>query len=232
MDIEQLSREQLKMAASIITKGDAASYFPKLKDLLFTFDVQYEKAKAFVAIDVQEWQGEVLGTFLQEFEIPSEYIPSFFAFREGPLLLKAMNQLEQQKTLKANLLIVDGHGVAHPRKLGVASWLGLQANLPSIGCAKQTLLKFEGDIATPKGSTLDIKLNEQTVGCALRTQANVKPVFVSCGHKITLPNCIEIVQTLASRYRIVESIRRADQAARAFAKGALKAGWNLPMKIG
>lgn len=232
MNIEELEQEQLRLSKQLDIPQDDVGYFPRKGDILFSFDVQYASELAHVAIDVQEWQGEMLGTFVQKHEIPATYVPSFFAFREGPVLLKTYESLLKEKSFQPDLLLVDGHGLAHPRRFGVACWLGLKANLPTLGCAKQTLLKFEGHIADTRGSSLEIRTNNEILGLVVRTQDKTKPVYVSAGHKISLSNAVKVVLELSSRYRIMEPIRRADQAARAFAKGDLPEGWGPPMHLG
>ena len=212
---------QTQLASQIIVPPKKEGYFPQKGDLLFTFDIQYKNKMGYVAIDVLAWKEAHLGIFLKSYPVTVPYIPGLFAFREGPLLLNALNDLISQYDFQPQLLIVDGHGTAHPRKMGIASWLGLKAKVPSMGLAKETLLKYKGNLDTALGSTLAILLDATIVGHALRTQDNIKPVFVSSGHLVSQQNAIEIVMELRGKYRHIEPIRRADQAARRFAKAEL-----------
>lgn len=148
----------------------------------------------------------------------------FFCFCEGPPFLKVVNLVQQYFNLKPDMLITDGHGIAHPRRFGVACWLGVQMNLPTIGCAKQTLLDYNGVLGKKRGSWLAVWLESEMVGKVLRTQDGVKPIFVSAGHRISLTTAAEVIFNLAPRYRLCEPLRRADQAARAFAKGKILPG--------
>ena len=146
-------------------------------------------------------------------------MPGLFCFREGPPLLGVLNYVEKVIGITADLLIVDGHGLAHPRLFGAACWLGVQTNLPTIGCAKRSLIKYNGYLGQDRGDKVFIFVQGQMVGYGLRTQDAIKPLYVSIGHKISLDTAADVILKLASMYRVIEPIRRADQAARAYAKG-------------
>ncbi len=197
--------------------GDANNFFPQKGMLIFSFDIQYTLNTGYVAIGVQEWEGEHKGIFLKACDLAEEYEPGLFAFREGPLLHEALIAAEKEYG-RADLLVIDGHGTAHFRKMGVASWLGIHANIPSIGVAKKTLLPYNGSLGIEQNSILSVYLEEELVGYTFRSQTNVNPIFVSSGHLVSQSNSLEIVKRLVGKYRIIESIRRADQAARKFAK--------------
>ena len=219
MNLTKLANLQEQWATEVIILPDNAGYVPKDEDLIFSLDIQYVGETAFVALDVQRYSGELIGTFVEQSEVEMPYVPHFFCFREGPPLLKIVKKVQERFKLEPSVLIADGHGIAHPRRFGVACWLGVQMNLPTIGCAKQTLLDYQGILSEKRGSTLPVCLENEEVGKVLRTQKAVKPVFVSVGHKMNLTTATEMILNLASRYRICEPLRRADQAARAYAKG-------------
>lgn len=220
--LQQLAEQQLELAKQLQNPKADEGYIPQDTDLIFALDIQYVGEDAFVGIDVLQVNGKLLGTYVLKTQAGMEYVPQYFAFREGPPLLQAVQQLQAQTQLVPQLLIVDGHGIAHPRKLGVASWLGVQAGLPSIGLAKETLLRYSGELALARSSTLPIWLDNALVGVALRTQDGVKPVFVSTGHLISLAESVRLILALSEGgFRIPDPLRRADQAARAFAKGTL-----------
>jgi deoxyribonuclease V len=223
MDLTNLINLQEQWAAKVIISPNNVDYVLQAEDIIFSLDIQYVDDTAFVALDVQRYSGEIIGTFVNQTHVKMPYIPKFFCFREGPPLLKIIKAVQQNFDLKPNILITDGHGIAHPRRFGVACWLGVQTNLPTIGCAKQTLLDYHGILGEQRGSTLPVYSENEEVGKVLRTQKAIKPVFVSVGHQINLTTATEIILNLASSYRICEPIRRADQAARAYAKGK-----NLP----
>lgn len=219
MQKEKYISLQKELALEVKVPEDRDGYLPKTGDLVFTFDIQYQEEVGHVAVDVLTWNGDLLGVYVKTYPVTEPYVPGLFAFREGPLLLKCLEDIQEQTKLSPQLLIVDGHGTAHPRGLGVACWLGLKAQLPTIGIAKEPLVKYTGTLADPAGSTLAIPINQQIAGHILRTQDGIRPVFVSPGHLISQANTIEVIMNLRGKYRHIEPIRRADQAARKFAKG-------------
>ena len=164
-------------------------------------------AAAAVTVDIAT--GEVLesATAVGEAEFP--YVPGLFAFRELPTLLTALDRLRTTP----DLLVADGHGLAHPRRFGLACHLGVESALPTIGVAKTPMADYEAP-GQARGSTTPLVADGDEVGAALRTQPNVKPVFVSIGHKIDLPTACAYVLALATRYRLPETTRQADHLSR------------------
>jgi len=140
---------------------------------------------------------------------PFPYVPGYLSFREGPAILTAVARLP----LLPDLILVDGQGIAHPRGLGIASLLGVLFDRPAIGCAKTRLIGEYAEPAANRGSWSPLLLEGATVGAALRTRSGVKPLFVSAGHRITLPEAIDIVLHCSGRYRLPEPQRAADQLA-------------------
>ncbi len=135
------------------------------------------------------------------------YIPGLLSFREAPACLKAVEKLKTTP----DLFIVDGQGIAHPRRLGLASHLGLFLDKPTVGCAKSRLLGSYEEPAFAKGSFSPMRDKQETIGAVVRTRTNVKPVFVSVGHKCTLNDAIEITLACADKYRLPEPTRLAHQ---------------------
>jgi len=132
------------------------------------------------------------------------YVPGLLSFREGPAVLKCFEELK----IIPDLVFFDGNGFMHPRRLGLASHMGLLLDLPSIGVAKSKLLGNFKQPGPSRGSYSLVEDKGQIIGAALRTREGTKPVFVSCGHKICLDSAIRF--TLAvSRYRIPEPTRQA-----------------------
>ena len=138
---------------------------------------------------------------------PFPYIPGLLAFREGPVALAAYERL----TIQPDLLIFDAHGYAHPRRMGLASHLGVYLNRPSIGCAKSRLTgKYEEPGPEP-GAWSPLVSRGEEIGRVVRTKARTKPIFVSVGYRITLPLAVEVVLQCVRGYRLPEPTRIADK---------------------
>jgi deoxyribonuclease V len=135
------------------------------------------------------------------------YIPGLLSFREAPACIAAAKKLK--KTPDA--FIIDGQGIAHPRRLGLAAHLGLFFNRPTIGCAKSRLTGTFEEPAFEKSSYSLLKDKGETIGAVLRTRTNVKPVFVSVGNKCTLKDAVKITLACATKYRLPEPTRLAHQ---------------------
>ena len=137
------------------------------------------------------------------------YIPGLLSFRESPLVLAACEKL----TANPDLILVDGQGVAHPRRIGLASHLGLFLDTPTIGCAKSRLCGSHKVLGAEPGSYAELMDNGEVIGAALRTKLGTSPVYVSIGHKVDLQNAIHWVLACCRNYRIPEPLRLAHLAA-------------------
>jgi len=224
MNETRLAALQQKLASSVHIPPGGSGYQPRQGDALFSLDAQYVQDRAYVALDAREWEGETLGVFVGVTDVKTPYVPQYFCFREGPPLLAMIRAAQERLSLRPDLILVDGHGLAHPRRFGLACWVGVKTGVPTIGCAKQTLLPYNGEVEKKRGNYLLIEDENEALGAVLVTQDDVKPVFISPGHKVGLDVAIQVVLRLAPRYRIAEPLRRADQSARACAKGATLPG--------
>jgi deoxyribonuclease V len=137
------------------------------------------------------------------------YVPGLLAFREGPVVLDALEQLDAMP----DLLIFDGHGLAHPRRLGIASHIGLLVDMPTIGCAKSRLCGWHDEPGQERGSYVFLADDGEVIGAVLRTRQNVKPVYVSIGHRVDLATSIEHVLACCRGYRLPETTRWAHRVA-------------------
>ena len=137
------------------------------------------------------------------------YVPGLLSFRESPLTLAACERL----AITPDLILVDGQGIAHPRRLGLASHLGLFLNTPTIGCAKSLLCGQHEEPGVEPGSYAEVVDRGETIGVALRTKLGVKPIYVSIGHKIDLQTAIYWVMECCRGYRLPEPTRLAHLAA-------------------
>ena len=135
------------------------------------------------------------------------YVPGLLAFREIPLLLEAFAKLRR----RPDLILADAHGWAHPRRAGLACHLGIVLDTPTIGCAKSVLIgKYEMPAAR-SGSTSPLRDGTEKIGVALRTRTGVRPVFVSCGHRVSLPTAVRLTLACSDGYRIPKPLREADR---------------------
>ena len=217
MELDFLLHEQELLAKQVLIPTEFHPF--KSFDILFGIDIQYVGEKAFCAVSVHQFNGQHLHTFLVKTKTGMPYVSGFFCFREGPPILRTIRKILNRKNVIPKLIILDGHGIAHPRRLGVASWVGVKTNLPSMGIAKRPLLPYEGLIGTQRGAVLPIRYQKEVVGAMLRTQTKVKPVFVSPGYNISIEQANKVALEVSSSYRIAEPIRIADQTARTFARG-------------
>ncbi|MBB1244975.1 endonuclease V [Streptomyces durbertensis] len=152
--------------------------------------------------------------------VPFPYRPGLLAFRELPSVLEALERL----THTPALLVCDGYGIAHPRRFGLASHLGVLTGLPALGVAKNPFGFSHGPLAPERGAAAELRdpATGEVVGAALRTSAGVKPVYVSPGHRVSLPAACAHVLRLAGRFRQPETTRRADRLCRATLAAALE----------
>lgn len=135
------------------------------------------------------------------------YVPGLLSFREAPALLATLRRLRRTP----DALMCDGQGLAHPRRLGIASHVGILCGLPTIGCAKSRLCGEETETLSPRGSWTPLVDGGEIIGELLRTQVGVKPLYVSVGHLCDLPTARELVLACATRYRLPEPTRLADR---------------------
>lgn len=172
-------------------------------------DVSYAQDSDLLVAGVMVLDAETLNvleeaTWVGQTAIP--YVPGFLSFREVPALLEALKQLK----IQPDLIVCDGQGIAHPRRLGVASHLGLWTQIPSIGCAKSPLIRCPMP-GPERGDRAAILHRGDQVGYTLRTRTGVKPVYVSPGHLITQDESCEWVLKLAPKWRLPETTRQADR---------------------
>jgi len=158
-----------------------------------------------VVLSVQTF--EILETVYLIKPVIFPYIPGLLSFREAPVCIAAAEKLK----IIPDCVIVDGQGTAHPRRLGLACHLGLFLDIPTIGCAKSRLIGEFKMPAMSKGSTSPLKDRGEIIGSVVRTRSNVKPVFVSVGHKCRLADAIRIVLDCCGKYRLPEPSRIAHQ---------------------
>jgi len=138
------------------------------------------------------------------------YVPGLLSFREGPILLAALARLNAEP----DLLLIDGHGRAHPRRFGIACHLGVILDRPTIGCAKSLLVGEHREPGARAGATAPLFLEGERVGVVLRTRQGVKPIYVTVGHRVSLDSAVRLVRKCLDGFRIPKPTREADHYVR------------------
>jgi len=203
----QASEIQQRLAAQVSKRSEVTT--PRF---IAGVDISVGKgegmAKGAVVV-LQYPQLRVVETRVVQGKLDFPYIPGLLSFRESPLTLAACQKL----AITPDLILVDGQGIAHPRRLGLASHLGLFLNKPTIGCAKSLLCGKHDMPGEEPGSYTEVADRGEIIGAALRTKLGVKPVYVSIGHKVDLQTAIQWVMNCCRGYRLPEPARLAHLAA-------------------
>ncbi|MEN8180996.1 MAG: deoxyribonuclease V [Myxococcota bacterium] len=171
-------------------------------------DVSYDRGSpllhaAVVVLDAES--GALLECAGASMRVRFPYVPGLLSFREIPPLLRAFARL----ALPPDLVVVDGHGRAHPRRFGIACHLGVLLDLPTLGCGKSRLVGAHREPGPRRGATTKLRQDGEVIGAVVRTREGVKPVYVSVGHRVTLEAARRVVLRLARRTRLPEPIRAA-----------------------
>ena len=163
-----------------------------------------------VAVVVVSFPGlETLEEVVVEQPTRFPYIPGLLSFREVPVMLDGLARLE----LTPDVILCDGHGIAHPRRFGSASHLGIASGIPTVGVGKPCLVGVYEEPPAERGEWTPLEHKEQRIGAVVRTRSKVKPVFVSTGHDVGLGSAIDLVLDCAPRFRLPVPIRAADKLA-------------------
>ncbi len=179
-------------------------------------DVSTQGDEGYATVVVLTFPGlEVVEVKGYETRLEFPYVPGLLAFREIPPVVGALRKIETE----VDAVIFDAHGLAHPRRLGLASQLGLFLDVPSIGCAKTLLVGSYEEPETEKGSRKDLVHRGEVVGQVVRTRKNVSPVYVSIGNGTDLDSAVELVLALSPKYRLPETTRQAHNAANRLRRG-------------
>lgn len=173
-------------------------------------DVGFEGGIARAAVVVLKYPELVpIAQSVAELEVQFPYIPGLLSFREAPPVLAAFKELQTEP----DLVIFDGQGLAHPRRMGLASHLGVIVDMPSIGCAKSRLCGAYEEPDPERGSYTYLFDEGEIIGAVVRTRTDVKPLYVSIGHRIDLETAIEYVLNCCRGYKLPETTRYAHRAA-------------------
>jgi deoxyribonuclease V len=173
-------------------------------------DISIRHEQAIAAIVVLDFKTlEVVDYALHTGEVPFPYVPGLLSFRECPAIIAAAKKLK----IEPDLLMVDGHGISHPRRMGIAAHVGLLFNKPTIGCAKSRLTGKHDEPYLKAGYYTDLWDKDELIGGVLRTKDNCLPLYISVGHKIELQTALDLVLECGRGYRLPEPTRRAHQIA-------------------
>jgi deoxyribonuclease V len=223
--ITEATQLQLEMCEQIVLK-------PLEKEIktIAGADISFNKysTTVYAGIVVLSYPEMIVQSYsLVTAETTFPYIPGYLAFREVPSLMLAWQQLPQ----KPDLLVLDGQGITHPRRMGIASHFGVLNNLPTIGCAKSMLYGKFDELGTEAFSNEPILNKGELLGYALRTKKKVQPVYISPGNLITAEESLEVMKNCMGKYRIPEPTRQAHEKVNLFRTGKLKAGFHIEYNI-
>lgn len=197
------AREEQLRLASHVSRSD--SPFASSRYIIGV-DVSYMKTQAFTCAVVLDSESlQVVQTERRTSKCDVPYISGFFYLREAPLILDILKRIEYQGPV-----LIDGNGILHPRRMGLASYVGVKMNIPTIGIAKGLLC---GKVGQREGDSALITEGSEILAAAVWLGKRKHPVYVSTGHKVSLPTCIEIVRR-SSKYGNPESLRKAHLCAK------------------
>lgn len=205
--------EAVALQTQLATRVDTASPLGPVR-LVAGCDIAYaiDSPLAFAAVVV--WDAvrgcELTRSVVRE-EMVFPYVPGLLSFRECPPILTAFASLR----VRPDALLLDGQGIAHPRRFGLACHLGLWLDLPTVGCAKTWLVGDHDEPGPKAGDSTPLTLDGETVGAVVRTADGVRPCFVSPGHKCDVPSAVGLVRGVLSGYRHPTPTRLAHMAANA-----------------
>lgn len=163
----------------------------------------------------------VVGCSLATKTVNFPYIPGLLSFREIPGLLKAWEQLK----IKPDVLVMDGHGLAHPRRMGIATQFGITVDTPAMGCAKNILTGVHKPLNENKGDFQYITDGDEKIGIVYRSRKNVKPIYISPGHNVSFDDTRAIIAQCLTRYKLPETTREVHHAVNMLRKGEWEAGF-------
>ena len=204
---EEATEIQQQLKSQVVTE-DRLGEVQYVAGVDVGFEDNYAITKAAVAV-LSFPELQLVETAITRRPTTFPYIPGYLSFREIPAILEALQNLKTTP----DLIMCDGQGIAHPRRLGIASHLGVLIDLPTIGVAKSRLVGKHEDVPAQKGHWQPLQHQGETIGVVLRSRTNVKPLYISIGHRISLPTAIDYVLRCTPKYRLPETTRWADKLA-------------------
>ena len=207
LPVKEAQALQEQLAEKVVTETDFAAGAVRT---VAGVDVSFRRDLARAAVVVLGFpELEPVDCGLAEAPVSFPYVPGLLAFREGPAVMAALEKL----SIWPDLFIFDAHGLAHQRRLGLASHLGVVLDWPSIGCAKSRLTGAHEEPGDLVGDWVPLLDGDETIGAVVRSRAKVKPLFVSSGHRVDLMTAIDFVLRCCRGYRLPETTRYAHKVA-------------------
>lgn len=213
-------REAIRIQSRLRSQIELTDRLPTVRRVAgadMAFDLGANRAIAGVVVysfpemkEIERLWGETKITF--------PYVPGLLSFRETPALLKVFARVKNAP----DLIFCDGHGYAHPRRFGITSHLGLVLGIPTIGCAKSLLIGTHGPLPLAAGTWIPLRDGEELIGAVLRTRERVNPIYVTQGHRVSLPTALKFVLAVLDGYRIPRPTRDADRFVAAAKRGEYK----------
>lgn len=209
--------EAVKIQSRLRSKVELADRLPPIRRVAgadLAFDLDADRAIAGVVIykfpEMQE-----IERLSGKSEITFPYVPGLLSFREAPALLKVLTRVKNTP----DLIFCDGHGYAHPRRFGITSHLGLLLDTPTIGCAKSLLIGTHGPLSMDTGAWTPLRDGDEVIGAVLRTRKGVNPIYVTQGHRVSLPTALKLVLAVLDGHRVPRPTRDADRFVAAVKRG-------------
>ena len=199
---------QEQLQAEVITKDKFKEPVQYVAGVDMGFEADGTISRAAVAV-LSFPELQVIETSLAYRPTTFPYIPGFLSFREIPAVLDALEKI----TTIPDIILCDGQGIAHPRRFGIACHLGVLMDIPTIGVAKSLLVGKHEIVPETKGSWQPLIHKGETIGAVLRSRTGVKPLYISSGHRVSLPTAIDYVLRCTPKYRLPETTRIADKLA-------------------
>lgn len=207
LSVDEARALQPRLAEKVL---DQTTFDPAAVETVAGVDVAFRKGVAHAAVVVLSYPDlRPVDKAVGQATVTFPYVPGLLTFREGPSVLQALERL----TTWPDLLIFDGQGVAHPRRIGLAAHIGVILDHPSIGCAKSRLIGTYDEPGGAVGDWTPLTDKGETIGAVVRTRAKVKPLFVSTGHRVDLATAVAVVLGCTRGYRLPETTRLAHKLA-------------------
>jgi len=210
LEIQQAMRERVQVS------HDDFAPVSLIAGIDVGYDISRNISKAALVL-IRAGDLKPVATVTAEDPTPFPYIPGLLSFREAPVIVKALAQLSD----RPDMLFIDGQGIAHPRRVGVAAHIGVLTGLPAIGVAKSVLCGKYEEPGPAKGSHTPLVHKGEIIATMLRSKEKCKPLVISPGHRVTMETAVQLVEKCLTKYRLPEPTRLADKLSKIGASALL-----------